>query len=299
MAAQLERRVEDLEEARSRLQTSTARFADALASTHDEQQLARVVVAAAIDATGATGGAFRVGDRVVVQAGCLEGALLELPVRSGGDSFGLLVLGGIASAADGALEFAKSLAKHAAVAFENARLHAELERQAHVDELTGLVTRRHGRELMERELQRAARTHSALSVAICDLDGFKAVNDRHGHAAGDAVLRAFAELVRQRVRQVDVACRWGGEEFLFALPETDLDGAHDLVESLRAQLASLSVAIPSGTAVHVTASFGIATFRPGISAEELVACADRALYEAKRSGKNAVALGDGAAALPV
>jgi diguanylate cyclase (GGDEF)-like protein len=289
MAAQLERRVEDLQEAQRRLQTSTARFADALASTHDEHQLARVVVAAAMDATGATGGAFSVADRTVVKEGRLEGVLLELPVRARGDSFGLLALAGIATATKSALEFAESLVKHAAVAFENARLHAELERQAHVDELTGLTTRRHGRELLEHELQRAARACSALSVAICDLDGFKLVNDRHGHAAGDAVLRAFAELVRQRIRQIDVACRWGGEEFLFVLPETDLDGAQDLVESLRAQLASLLIALPNGSAIHVTASFGISAFEAGISAEELVARADRALYEAKRSGKNAVA----------
>lgn len=290
MAAQLERRVDDLQEAQRRLQTSMARFADALASTHDEQQLARVVVAAAVDSTGATGGTFSVGDRVLASVGTIDGEeLLVLPVRSGGDSFGVLTLAGIGTTAtEDALELTESLATHAAVAFENARLHLVLERQAHVDELTGLVSRRHGRELMEREMLRAARQGSALAVALCDLDGFKQVNDRHGHAAGDAVLRAFAKLVQRRVRQVDVACRWGGEEFLFVLPETDLPGALDLVESLRAQLESLPIVLLDGTTLHTTASFGVASYVAGISAEELVARADHALYAAKRGGKNAV-----------
>ena len=296
MAAQLERRVHDLQETQHRLQTSIARFADALASTHDAEQLARVVVAAAVDATGASGGTFSAGGRVLATAGRLEGeALLELPVRSGGDQFGVLVLAGVGTTAPDALELAESLATHAAVAFENAKLHEVLEHQAHIDELTGLESRRHGRELMEREMLRAVRQGSPLVVAICDLDGFKLVNDRHGHAAGDAVLRAFADLVKRRVRQVDVVCRWGGEEFLFVLPETDLAGAHELVESLRAQLARLPIALPDETTLHVTASFGIALFEAGISAEELVARADRALYGAKRSGKNAVVLADGVA----
>ena len=294
MAAQLEQRVHDLQDTQHRLQTSISRFADALASTHDAQQLARVVVAAAVDVTGASGGMFSVGGRVLARAGRFEGeAVLELPVRSGGDSFGVLTLAGVGATAPDALELAESLATHAAVAFENATLHEVLEQQAHVDELTGLESRRHGRELMEREMLRAARQGSPLAVAICDLDGFKLVNDRHGHAAGDAVLRAFADLVQRRVRQVDVACRWGGEEFLFVLPETDLAGAHELVESLRAQLALLPIALPDATTLHVTASFGIARFEAGISAEELVARADRALYEAKRGGKNVVVLADG------
>jgi two-component system, cell cycle response regulator len=304
MAEQLERRVDDLQETQRRLQSSMARFADALASTHDQEQLARVVVDAAIDATGATGGTFSVGGRVIAAAGRLDGReRLMLTVRSGGETFGTLSLAGIGSAGpesatESALEFAESLSKHAAVAFENARLHGVLEHQARVDELTGLVNRRHGRDLLEREVARAARAGSALSVAICDLDGFKLVNDRHGHAAGDAVLRAFAELAKRRVRQIDVACRWGGEEFLFVLPETELGGAYELAESLRIQLAALTITLPDETGLRVTASFGISAFQAGLGAEELVALADRALYQAKRSGKDVVALTDRATVLP-
>lgn len=290
MAEQLEARVVDLSDARDKLRASIARFADALTSAHDEGHLAAVVVATAIDATGAAGGAFVVDGQVVFAQGELETpGRIEVPVGARTKSFGTLLLAGVTDGRD-ARRLAESLASHAAVAFENARLHRTLEQQAQIDELTGLANRRHGSELLQRELVRAERSGAQLAVVLSDIDGFKRVNDAHGHAVGDAVLAAFADVVRSRLREIDVACRWGGEEFLFLLPDTGDAGALEVSEALRCEFAAQFVQLPDGSPLHATASFGVAVFETGVSAEALVARADDALYEAKRAGKDAVVL---------
>jgi len=243
MAGQLEERVADLSRAHEQLEASIARLAEALASTHDGEHLAEVVVATAVDATGAAGGAFVSGDDVIATQGDIASRdRLEVPVAVDGHSYGSLVLVGVGThgrAVSGdPRRLGESLARHAAVAFDNARLHAVLEEQARVDALTGLANRRHGGEQLERELRRAGRSAEPVSVVLCDIDGFKVSNDAHGHAMGDAVLRAFARIVQRRLRDSDVACRWGGEEFLLVLPYTDGSGALELSEALRRELAA-------------------------------------------------------------
>ena len=114
------------------------------------------------------------------------------------------------------------------------------------------------------------------------------MNDRYGHPAGDAVLREFAQLLQETVRDVDLACRWGGEEFVLVLPGTDLGGAASLAERIRVALAGRTVLAADGTPIPVTASFGVAGNPPARTASELFAAADEALYEAKRGGKNRV-----------
>src|SRR5215204_2027340 len=130
-----------------------------------------------------------------------------------------------------------SLAAHAVVALDNARLHRIVERQALVDELTGLPNRRQCEDRLANELARVDRFGGPLAVVVADLDWFKDVNDRYGHPAGDTVLREFAILLGETVRDVDLAGRWGGEEFILILPGTDLEGGAELAERVRVALA--------------------------------------------------------------
>jgi diguanylate cyclase (GGDEF)-like protein len=128
----------------------------------------------------------------------------------------------------------------------------------------------------------------SLAVVVADLDWFKDVNDRHGHPAGDTVLRAFAELLQQELRDVDLAGRWGGEEFLLVLPGTDLAGGAQVAERIRAVFAGRIMLALDGTPIPVTASFGVAASPPARTSSELFAAADAAMYQAKRGGKNRV-----------
>ena len=160
--------------------------------------------------------------------------------------------------------------------------------QAAVDSLTGLANRRTLDEELALEWRRADRVGDSLAFVLLDLDDFKAVNDSHGHPAGDAVLRAVGEILGAGVRHVDLAGRYGGEEFALILPETDLPGALKLAERIRVKLETAAAELPSGESLHVTASFGVAVNDGLTAAEQLVAAADEALYAAKAAGKNRV-----------
>jgi diguanylate cyclase (GGDEF)-like protein len=160
--------------------------------------------------------------------------------------------------------------------------------QATTDSLTGLANRRTLDEELALEWRRAERTGDALAFVLLDLDDFKQVNDSRGHQAGDAVLGRVGEILGGGVRQVDLAGRYGGEEFALILPGTDLDGAVQLAERLRATLESTPIDVPSGEPLIATASFGVAVKEAVDSPEQLVATADEALYAAKRAGKNRV-----------
>ena len=184
---------------------------------------------------------------------------------------------------------AASLASHAVVALENARLHRIVERQALVDGLTGLANRRQCEEALGAELSRGERFGGSLAVVMADLDWYeKDVNDRFGHPAGDSVLREFARLLQESLRDIDLASRWGGEEFLLVLPGTDLTGGAQVAERIDACSPGGSSFSVDGTPIPVTASFGVAASPPATTASELFAAADEALYEAKRAGKNRV-----------
>jgi diguanylate cyclase (GGDEF)-like protein len=160
--------------------------------------------------------------------------------------------------------------------------------QATTDGLTGLANRRSFDEELALEWRRAHRIGDSLALVLLDLDNFKQVNDTYGHPAGDAVLRAIGELLATGVRQIDLAARYGGEEFVVLVPESDLDGAAQLAKRLRAALGKVKVELADGTKLKVTASFGVAASGELETAEELVAAADEALYDAKRAGKDRV-----------
>jgi diguanylate cyclase (GGDEF)-like protein len=289
MADQLQARLAELESERERLREAFARFADALGATHDPDQLVRVVLDTALQATGASGAALVGAEGELLRAGDLEAGSdrIELPLTAGRTSFGTLVLTGD-EFGDEARLAASSLAAQAVVALENARLHAIVEHQALVDNLTGLANRRQCEEALSAELARAERFGSALTVVFADLDEFKSVNDRHGHPCGDLVLREFAAVLRETVREADVAGRWGGEEFILLLPGTDAAGGVQLAERVRAGIEGRTVLTPDGTPIRITCSFGLASYPAAEDAAGLLAAADEALYRAKRNGKNRV-----------
>jgi len=167
------------------------------------------------------------------------------------------------------------------------------------DHLTELRTRRYLSEVLAVECLRSKRYKSPLSVVMADLDYFKRVNDTYGHAAGDAVLKGTADVLRKNLRATDVAARWGGEEFLVVLPETDLQGAELWAERWREDIEGHTFEAPDGKTLRVTISIGVASLSDDMDKQDvLIDAADKALYRAKESGRNRVVvqerpLGDG------
>lgn len=167
-------------------------------------------------------------------------------------------------------------------------LEDRLRDQSTHDALTGLYNRRFLDESFDRELLVAAQVERPVSVIMGDLDHFKDVNDRAGHLAGDQVLRFLGTLMTEHSRASDLACRYGGEEFLLVLPGMSRDRAIERAEQLRSALVTTRIDIGSGE-ITVTASFGVATFpRDGTTSDELIAAADAAMYAAKAAGRNCV-----------
>jgi len=165
----------------------------------------------------------------------------------------------------------------------------ELREQATHDSLTRIWNRPAILEILQREVERAVRENVPVSVVMVDLDHFKAINDSHGHVAGDAVLCEAVRRMQISMRRYDAIGRYGGEEFVVVLPATNLEGAHAVAEAIRTALAEQALPHPrSGVGPLVTMSIGIATAVPdaGNSIEDLIAAADRALYAAKSAGRD-------------
>jgi diguanylate cyclase (GGDEF)-like protein len=169
------------------------------------------------------------------------------------------------------------------------RTLGDLRRVATTDSLTELANRWTFDEELALEWRRAERVGDPLALILLDLDNFKTINDTQGHQAGDEVLRQVGQVLSASVRQVDLAARYGGEEFAVIVPETDLEGALDLAERLRGALESQEIELQNGARLTVTGSLGAAVKGDLPSSERLVAAADKALYDAKRGGKNRVA----------
>ena len=182
---------------------------------------------------------------------------------------------------------ATALAEHAALALANLRLREALRSQSIVDGLTGLYNRRYLENVLERECRRAARSRRPLTVLMIDIDRFKQFNDTWGHEGGDVVLREFAALLRAQFRGDDIACRYGGEEFVVVLSDAEMDVAFRRAEELRTEVRQLVALYRQQPLGSITISVGIAALpEHGVTADELTSTADRALYEAKNAGRD-------------
>jgi diguanylate cyclase (GGDEF)-like protein len=218
-----------------------------------------------------------------------ESVVLEIPMMARGEVYGLLDIQAQGDDAEARLEagapVANALADAMSLALSNIALREKLRTQALRDPLTGLYNRRYMEDVLDRYASLAERNGSTLAVAMFDLDHFKRLNDEHGHALGDAVLTEVAASVIGAIRPSDVACRYGGEEFVVLFPDCSMVEAMSKAEILRSRIERLS----ENHGARVSASFGVATI-PETSAKvaDVLADADAALYRAKGEGRNRV-----------
>lgn len=231
------------------------------------------------------------GDAATLAGGTKPGRYhyLAVPLHSGNGTFRLLLVGRPNRVLkEQQMAVAAAMAKQVNMALDNAQLIQELEERATTDGLTRLYNRRHFMERAESEFERSRRYRRELSVFLIDADHFKSINDAHGHDAGDRALRFLASACREGLRHLDVIGRYGGEELVVLLPETSAALAFETAERLRHNIEQMQIPLPVGK-VQLTVSIGVAT--AGAETETVAALinhADRALYEAKRNGRNRV-----------
>jgi two-component system cell cycle response regulator len=230
----------------------------------------------------------------------IEGpAAVTAPIVFGDASIGVLALAPRAPAHVNDPVLVKTIARELGGALRMATLVEESRWMATTDTLTGLLNRRAFLDWGKREVARATRYKDPLSVVLLDVDHFKLINDKRGHSVGDLVLSRAGHLLSNHVRSCDVVARWGGEEFVIALPSTGLAGASLVAERIREALSREEILDRAGQSVHVTASFGVAQLGGDETLELLVDRADRAMYGAKSAGRNRVFSTNGASLKPV
>jgi two-component system cell cycle response regulator len=214
------------------------------------------------------------------------------PIELGGIRLGDLALSLPQAATSQDETLAAIVARELAGPIRIATLVEESQRLATVDALTGLMNRRALISALQTEIERCSRYGGPLSFVLLDLDHFKVINDRRGHRIGDAVLSSLGRLIQTSVRRTDIAARWGGEEFVIALTCSDLAGGVVFAERLRKSIEELEIIDGEGARVPVSASIGLTSYVTGESLDDLVDRADRAMYVAKSSGRNRVAVAD-------
>ena len=222
-----------------------------------------------------------------------QGGYLCLPLTAQGETFGTLHLRDTATAGVQRLSNRSNLielfAEQVALTLGNLKLRETLRSQSIRDPLTGLFNRRYLEETLAREERRAARANTPIGLIVFDVDHFKRLNDTHGHDAGDAVLRALGTLLQTHVREGDIACRYGGEEFVIALPGASIAITCERAEALRQVTEKLASLVPGRGAEKVTISLGAAAYPDhGTTWQEVIQAADKALYRAKQGGRNRV-----------
>lgn len=171
---------------------------------------------------------------------------------------------------------------------DHLRRRRALEHDASIDALTGLHNRRWMEKAFPREIERSHATGRPAALLLVDADCFKAFNDRHGHLAGDRLLRMLARVIREALRSSDLAARFGGEEIVLMLPDTDLEAAAGVAERVRQAAENLRITCDGGALEGATVSIGLAGLAAGDTLESILASADEALYRAKRAGRNRV-----------
>jgi len=322
MSRQLERRLVELEQERSRFREAISRIGEAFASGLDRDALLELALRTAMHGAGSDRG--RVSARAsaadplseaghVGRLAGLEEAIYEAerqalsadggvgqaaagdvhvatvalgPIVPGGPTHGLITVCREEAFTRDDMELLRTLAAQATLAMANVNLHYDIRRQAVTDDLTGLATHGHFQQLLSAEMDEVRRYRYPVGLIMLDIDDFKSVNDAHGHQQGDMVLRAVADALRETSRDVDIAARYGGEELALILPHTELAGAYEMAERARIAIEALEIPLPEGAGViRVTASAGAAASSDG-DKNELIAAADSALYTAKREGKN-------------
>lgn len=322
MSARLNAQMDELRRQRAELDESVKRTGEAFASGLDRDAMLDLVVETAVSACDAQAGRVSLSDgrKAVVAGGAVAG--LEAVLDAAGTEARDARAGGSASAGDAhAMAQAmvdrrdgdevlctmavarrgqpfssderavlRYLVGQTIISIENVGLHERVSEQALTDGLTGIPNHRHFHEWLDREVARLERFGGELSLVLLDIDDFKDVNDAYGHLQGDGVLKWVAQILQGASRGVDLPARYGGEEFVLGLPETPREGAMKVAERIRATIEDGRVdGVGGNDPVRVTASIGVATIpADGASARELVAAADRALYRAKRAGKNRV-----------
>ena len=214
-------------------------------------------------------------------------SMIYLPLIAKGEVIGSLILASRETNAYSQqhIKLLEQLASQIAMPLENARLYAETEEKARVDELTGLLNRRSLDEMIDSEISRHSRYGGKFALAILDLDSFKAFNDTKGHLAGDTLLGQVGNIIRNKIRNSDQAFRYGGDEFAILLPQTTIEAASQVTERVRESIAS---ELDTGD-INITASIGLASWpEDGMSHSDIIAAADLTLYRAKWSGGNRI-----------
>jgi diguanylate cyclase (GGDEF)-like protein len=194
----------------------------------------------------------------------------------------------------GVVELMATALEGPAVALDNALTLQRAEALSVTDDLTQLYNSRYLRQVLRREVKRASRSGRPLSLLFIDLDGFKTVNDSHGHLAGSQALVEAAAVIRRSARETDVVARFGGDEFSIILPDTGSEGAVAVADRIRERVDEYRFLASEGLQIHLTVSVGVGTLPDAAaSAEELVRAADLAMYRVKDSGKNGVHIARG------
>jgi len=217
-----------------------------------------------------------------------------VPLRTGDYVMGVMVIASSAyrDLTQAEMERLQVIGNQSSLSLQNALLHGELERLSVTDRLTELYNHGYFQQRLEEEIGRATRFGHELALIMLDIDDFKEFNDTYGHPRGDAVLCAVSRIIKENLREIDVAARYGGEEFIVVLPETDADGARAVAERIRDSVAATRFETGEEIApVHKSVSLGVAAYPAHAQTQSrLVDAADRAMYAAKREGKNRVAV---------
>lgn len=235
------------------------------------------------------------------KAGVANADGLCFPLFAGEEAIGVLGIDNGADLASDDREAIGTASGLIAIALRNVRLFEQTRDQSIRDRLTGCFNHEQCLQTLDVELRRARRSGRPLSIVMFDIDHFKTINDELGHLRGDEILRAVGAQLNRKLRATDVSNRYGGDEFLIILPDTDLPGAERVAEMLRHEISTLLIPAAADQILALTASIGVATAEPGeLDVSMLVKRADAALYRAKTAGRNraCVALPSGAAAEP-
>jgi diguanylate cyclase (GGDEF)-like protein len=213
-----------------------------------------------------------------------------VPMMAHGESLGVINFRrNTIETADTDQKLIVAFVEQSALAISNLQLRETLKSQAIRDSLTGLFNRRYFEEAFDRELRRAMRSTFQVAIVMMDVDYFKKFNDSFGHEAGDLILRELGRLLQGYIRGGDVACRFGGEEFILMFPESDLDNAKERACQLSAQIKRITLNYHGQLMGPISVSAGIAGYPShGHNSESILRSADKALYEAKMSGRDRV-----------